>query len=53
MTAPSPGGPIAAAVVPDADGDVLGGGGDTDAFFGDTLIDSLPDRRPTERVLAA
>jgi VCBS repeat-containing protein len=37
----------------DADGDVLVGGADTDLFFGDTLIDSLPDRRPTERVLAA
>jgi Ca2+-binding RTX toxin-like protein len=35
------------------DADVLVGGGDTDAFFGDTPIDSLPDRRPAERVLAA
>ena len=49
----SPGKPIAAAVVGDADADVLVGGTDTDAFFGDRLIDSLTDVRTAERVLAA
>jgi Ca2+-binding RTX toxin-like protein len=49
----APGGAIAHAVMADADADVLTGGGDADAFFGDRLIDSLTDLRRTEHVAAA
>jgi Ca2+-binding RTX toxin-like protein len=47
-----PGGAIRLAVISHEDGDVLVGGGDTDAFFADRLIDSLPDVRRAERVVA-
>jgi Ca2+-binding RTX toxin-like protein len=48
-----PGGAVAVSIIADAEADLLTGGGEMDAFFGDRLIDSLPDVRRTERVVAA
>jgi hypothetical protein len=49
----APGGALAGgAVTGDSDADALWGRGDFDWFFGDSAIDALSDRRPTEHVRA-